>query len=260
MKSRFLDYIIVLLAISYVLIPLSMPIIYSFSVFWQGLFPQGFTLKWYSFLYNNPKITPSLTISLIVAISAVILNIIVVVPGVYGINHIPNQRLKYLFRQLFSILPLVFPPLIIGLGLLQSFNKPPLQISGTIYMVIIAHSLLGFPFMFRNVDAALRTIDEVTLSEAAASLGANFWQRMRYVIIPNIMPGILSGSLLVFAISFGEFEVTSMVAGFNTRTLPLVLFQQLRDDFRVASAMTAFLVYISLLAFTSITIVGRKFK
>jgi putative spermidine/putrescine transport system permease protein len=260
MKTKFLDYLIVFLAISYVLIPLLMPIIYSFSTFWQGLFPQGFTTKWYSFLYKNPKIAPSLTLSLIVGISSVLLNILVVVPGAYGINYISNQRLKYLFRQLFSILPLIFPPLIIGLGLLQSFNKPPLKISGTIYMVIIAHSLLGFPFMFRNVDAALRTIDETTLSEAAASLGANFWQRMRYIIIPNIMPGILSGALLVFAISFGEFEVTSMVAGFNTRTLPLVLFQQLRDDFRVASAMAAFLVYVSLFAFISITLIGRKFK
>jgi putative spermidine/putrescine transport system permease protein len=114
--------------------------------------------------------------------------------------------------------------------------------------------------MFRNIDASLRTIDEITLSEAAASLGASFLQRMRRVIIPNIMPGILSGSLLVFAISFGEFEVTSMVAGFKTRTLPLVLFQQLRDDFRAASAMAAFLVYISLSALLVITTLQRKIE
>ncbi|MHB0854133.1 MAG: ABC transporter permease [Rectinema subterraneum] len=260
MKAKTIDRIIIILALLYIVIPLTMLIVYSFSTFWQGLLPKGFTLKWYSFLFNNPKIFPSLVISLVVAFSAVILDIVIVLPGAYAINYIENTKFKSLLKQIFSILPLVFPPLIIGLGLMQSFNKPPFQISGTIYIVIIAHALLGFPFMFRNIDASLRTIDEITLSEAAASLGASFLQRMRRVIIPNIMPGILSGSLLVFAISFGEFEVTSMVAGFKTRTLPLVLFQQLRDDFRAASAMAAFLVYISLSALLVITTLQRKIE
>jgi putative spermidine/putrescine transport system permease protein len=237
-----------------------MTIIYSFSTFWQGLFPKGFTIKWYLAIFQKPHLAPSLTLSFIVGISAVILNLLIVIPGAYAINYIPYPKLESILRQIFSIGPLIFPPLIIGLGLLQTFNKPPLNISGTIYMVIIAHSLLGFPYMFRNIDGVLRIIDEKTLSEAAASLGANFWQRMRYIIIPNIMPGILAGALLVFAISFGEFEITSMVAGFYTKTFPLVMFQQLRDDFRIASAMAAFLVYVSLLAFILITLLGRKFK
>jgi len=260
MRTKVTDKIIVVLAVLYVVIPLTMLAMYSVSMYWQGLLPSGLTLKWYSFLYRNPKIFPSLIISFVVAFSAVVLNIIIVVPGAYAINYIKNTRMKSLFKQLFSILPLIFPPLIIGLGLMQSFNRYPFQISGTICIVIIAHALLGFPFMFRNVDASLRTIDEVTLSEAAASLGAGFSRRMRYIIIPNIMPGILSGSLLVFAISLGEFEVTSMIAGFNSRTLPLVLFQQLRDDFRAASAMAAFLVYISLSALLLMTSLQRKIK
>ncbi len=260
MKAKAANKIIAILAVLYVVIPLTMLVIYSFSMYWQGLLPSGLTLKWYSFLYRNPKIFPSLIISFIVAFSAVVLNIFIVVPGAYAINYIKNIRLKSFLKQLLAILPLIFPPLIIGLGLMQSFNRHPFQISGTIYIVIIAHALLGFPFMFRNVDASLRTIDEITLSEAAASLGASFFKRMKHIIIPNIMPGILSGSLLVFAISLGEFEVTSMIAGFNTRTLPLVLFQQLRDDFRAASAMAAFLVYISLAALLLITSLQKKIE
>lgn len=124
--------------------------------------------------------------------------------------------------------------------------------------MIIAHTLIGFPFMLRNVLATFQTIDEVTLSEAAQSLGANIWQRFRYVLVPSVMPGILSGALLVFAVSMGEFEVTSMVAGFGWTTLPLLLFRSLMDDMRMASASSAVLMYISVLAFSGITDLGGR--
>jgi putative spermidine/putrescine transport system permease protein len=83
---------------------------------------------------------------------------------------------------------------------------------------------------------------------------------MRYVLIPNVMPGILSGALLVFAISMGEFEVTSMVAGFTAQTLPLRLFQQIRNDMRIASAITAFLIYVSFLSFVLMTYLGARMR
>jgi len=72
------------------------------------------------------------------------------------------------------------------------------------------------------------------------------------------MSGVTVGALLVFAISIGEFEVTSMVAGFTGQTLPLQLFQQIRNDMGVASAITAFLIYVSLLSFVGITVITRK--
>ncbi len=103
-------------------------------------------------------------------------------------------------------------------------------------------------------------MDERTLSEAAASLGATRWQRIRYLIVPNVFPGVLAGALLVFAISIGEFEVTSMVAGFTTQTLPLQLFQQIRNDMRIASAISAFLVYVSMLSFLGMNYLGRKMQ
>ena len=246
-------------AVLYVIVPLMMPIIYSFSEAWTGLFPKGFTLRWYKVIFSNPNYQPSLILSLFVASFATLLNIAITVPASYAVNRLKG-RIAVFLEDTFKILPLIFPPLIVGLGLLQAFTTPPLAISGTTFAVVIAHTLLGLPFMFRNVYASLKTIDEKTLSEAAASLGANLWQRLRYVIIPNMIPGILSGSLLVFAISFGEFEVTSMVAGFSSQTLPLILFQEMRNNFRIASAITAILVYVSLTAFMIIVYLSRKIQ
>ncbi|SMB98181.1 putative spermidine/putrescine transport system permease protein [Thermanaeromonas toyohensis ToBE] len=257
--QRRLNQAIFFLLLAFIIIPLVVPVIYSFSLFWQGLWPEGFTLKWYQLILSDPKYKPAAIVSLIVASSAVLLNIFISVPAAYTVTRLKGFLGNFIDTT-FQVLPLVIPPLIVGLALLQSFTREPLALTGTVYIVIIAHTLLGFPFMFRSVLASFRTIDERILSEAAASLGASLWQRLWYVVIPNVMPGILSGSLLVFAISMGEFEVTSMVAGFKAQTFPLVLFQQLRNDMRIASAVSAILVYISVASFLLINYISSKIK
>lgn len=262
MRESFFGKVILFICILYVLIPLSVPIIYSFSQYWIHILPKGFTVEWYKRIFTNPNYQPSLYLSLYVASVATLLNILIVVPAAYAVNKLPS-KLATLLEYVFKVTPLIFPPLIVGLGILQAFNKPPLNISGTTTALIIGHALLGFPFMFRNVYAVLKTIDETSLSEAAASLGANLFQRLFLVIVPNVLPGILAGALLTFAISFGEFEVTSMIAGFMSQTLPLVLFQELRNNFRVASAATSLLVYVSMISFfviTFLTIVIQRRK
>lgn len=249
--------LILALLLLYVLIPILMPVIFSFSTVWQDLLPQGFTTQWYLAIIQKPKNYSALITSLIVAMGAVLTTTLISVPTAYSLNRLDTPWGEKL-RNFANILPLIFPPVVVGTSLLQGFSHPPLVFTGTVFIVIIAHSLLGFPFMFRNTLAAFRTIDERVLSEAAASLGANLWQRLFFVIIPNVWPGILVGALLVFAISIGEFETTSMVAGFKAQTLPLQLFQQIRNDMRIASAISAFLVYVSLLAFIGMTFLSAR--
>lgn len=249
--------LLALFLILYIAIPVLMPIIFSFSVFWQDILPEGFTLRWYEAIITRPRNYSALMLSLLVASGAVLLDFLICVPAAYALNRLETPIGKVM-RSLSTVLPLIFPPVIIGTALVQAFSRPPLALTGNIFMVIIAHALIGFPFMFRNTLASFRTLDEHTLSEAAASLGATLWQRLRYVIIPNVLPGILGGALLVFALSIGEFEVTSMVAGFTAQTLPLQLFQQIRNDMRIASAISAFLVYVSLLSFIGMTYLGGR--
>ena len=241
----------------FIVVPLLMPIIFSFSEVWMGILPRGFTLRWYEAIIKRPKNYNALMVSLTVAFGAVALDLLISIPAAYALNRLETKGGR-LLRSFSQVLPLIFPPVIVGTALVQAFSRPPLALTGSVFMVIIAHALIGFPFMFRNTLASFQTIDERTLSEAAASLGANLWQRLRYVIIPNVLPGIMVGALLVFAISIGEFEVTSMVAGFTAQTLPLQLFQQIRNDMRVASAISAFLVYVSILAFLAMTYLGGR--
>lgn len=254
---RWLGWMFFALFLLYLLLPLLAPVVYSFSKMWMDLLPEGFTLNWYRKVFSNPNYLDAARLSLSVALAAVIVNILVGVPLAYAV-YVWAGRVGVGIRRLVQIIPLLIPPLIIGLGFLIAFNRPPLALSGTIWIVILGHAALGFPFFFRTVYAGLSGLEVRGLMEAAAASGALLWQRLVYVLFPNLLPAILSASLVAFAISMGEFEITSMVAGFGTVTLPLLLFQSLREDFRAASAVASVLLYTTLLALVVISLLRRR--
>jgi putative spermidine/putrescine transport system permease protein len=241
----------------YLLLPMLAPVVYSFSQMWLGLLPEGFTLAWYRRILQDPRYLEAILLSLRVALLAVLLNVAVGVPTAY-VAHTWTGRVGEGLRRLLQVLPLLVPPLVVGLGFLLAFNRPPLALSGTFWIVVFGHAALGFPFFFRTVYAGLAGIEVRLLMEAAQASGAGLLARMRYVLLPNLLPAVLSGSLVAFAISMGEFEVTSMVAGFGTVTLPLLLFQSLREDFRAASAVASVLLYTTLLALAGLTLLKRR--
>jgi putative spermidine/putrescine transport system permease protein len=254
---RFLGWLAFACFLLYVVSVMIAPIIYSFSTVWQGILPQGFTLEWYRRVLSSPAYLPSVELSLMIATLAVIINLVAGIPTVYAAYRM-RGRFGDQVRRFLQILPLVVPPLVVGLGFLLAFNHPPLVLAGTVWIVVFGHAALGFPFFFRTVYAGIASIGIQPLLEAAAASGAGLWARLRYVLLPNLLPSLLSGSLVVFAISMGEFEITSMVAGFGTITMPLLLFQSLRENFQVASTVSALLLYTTLLALGGLTVVRRQ--
>jgi putative spermidine/putrescine transport system permease protein len=245
------------LFLTYILLPLLVPLIYSFSVVWQGILPEGVTLEWYRRVLGDPKYLPAVLLSLAIAGLAVFINLAVGIPAVYATYRL-GGRLGETARRTLQVLPLLIPPLVVGLSFLQAFNRAPLNFSGTLWIVVFGHAARGFPFFFRTVYAGLAGLEVRTLMEAAAASGAGLAARLRYVLLPNLLPSLVSGSLVVFAVSMGEFELTSMVAGFGTITMPLLLFQSMREDFRVASTVSALLLYTTLLALAGMTLSRRQ--
>lgn len=241
----------------YLLLPMLAPVVSSFSRLWLDLLPEGFTLEWYARVLRDPKYLEAASLSLRIALLAVAINILAGVPTAYAL-YLWSDRMGEGLRRLLQVLPLLVPPLVVGLGFLLAFNRPPLALSGTFWIVVLGHAALGFPFFFRTVYAGLAGIEVRLLMEAAQASGAGLWQRLRHVLLPNLLPAVISGSLVAFAISMGEFEVTSMVAGFGTITLPLLLFQSLREDFRAASAVASVLLYTTLLALVGLSLARRR--
>jgi len=116
--------------------------------------------------------------------------------------------------------------------------------------IVAGHVVFTLPFMVRSVIAVFALIDVKTLDESASSLGASAWRRFRDVIVPNAVPGILAGSLMVVTLSLGEFNLTWMLHTPLTKTLPVGLadsYASMRLEVASAYTLVFFVMIIPLL-------------
>ena len=134
-------------------------------------------------------------------------------------------------------LPLVLPPTVTGFFLLYVFGNNRavgqffsqqlgVQIAFSWIATVLAAAVISFPLMYRSARGAFEQVD-VELLQAGRTLGMSEWSIFRKVLLPNALPGIISGGVLAFARGLGEFGATAMIAGNiagKTRTLPLAVY------------------------------------
>ncbi|MBM4425034.1 MAG: ABC transporter permease [Chloroflexi bacterium] len=154
------------------------------------------------------------------------------------------------FIQSFFLSPLMLPGIVIGLALFIFYRAAGLGLSRSFTGLLIGHIIICTPFVIRTVSASLYNFD-LSLEEAARSLGASPLQTFRQITLPLIMPGITAGSIFSFIVSFGQFDVTVFLAIPEQQTLPLTIFDHLRfhsDPIPAAAGIFAIvLVIVSLL-------------
>lgn len=243
----------------YMAAPVLVPIVYSFSQVWQGVLPEGFTFQWYAEVLSSDRYLSAIVMSFQVAFSAVFTTIALGVPAAYGIYR-SKSRAGKLLRQVFQVFPMVAGPLILGISYVSAFNRAPLDFAGTLWLIVLGHAALGFPFMFRIVLAEFENLRLDTLVDAAMTCGAKSVATWLHVIGPNILGSVASGSMIVFAISFGEFEVAKMVGGFNLNTMPVLLFESLRREFHYAAVISAILIYVAFAGLLCVSLLRARMK
>ena len=133
--------------------------------------------------------------------------------------------------------------LILAYGQVREFRQ-------SFAFVLVGHMIFTLPFMVRTVAASFRRQELIALEEASATLGAGFFQRFFSILVPAALPAILSGSLMVFTLSIGEFNLTWMLHTPLTRTLPVGLadsYASMRIEIGSAYTMVFFIVVLPLL-------------
>lgn len=237
MKHRepFIQWGLILLFLLYMITPIIATYMFSIATRWdRTILPEGYTLEWYKTAFAHSYFASTLRNSFIVAFSAVLLGLILVAPTTYW-AHLRLPAAKPLLDVL-TILPFGIPGVVLALALIRIYSFPPITRSP--YLLIGACIIFSMPFLYRPIANSLNAISVTTLSESAQSLGANTWQTMIKVILPNIMPGILSGCLLVFATVFAEFTLANLITGARFKTFPILLVEFTRKDGRVAAALS----------------------
>jgi len=206
---------------------------------------SGVTLQWVVQVWD--VYADTILLSFVIAFATLAVTLVVGVPAAYAL-HLRGGRLSRLVEEIIT-LPLAIPGLAIALGLLLAYGSFG-GFRRSWLFILSGHVVFTMPFMVRSVMAVFSTIDIKTLDEGAASLGAKPWRRFRDVIVPNAMPGILAGALMVVTLSLGEFNITWMLHTPLTKTLPIGLadaYASMRLEVASAYTLIFFVMIVPLL-------------
>ncbi|MBN2791926.1 MAG: ATP-binding cassette domain-containing protein [Desulfuromonadales bacterium] len=212
--------------------------------YFEGI-SSGLTVRWLLEVWTLYHDTIFRTIW--IGVSCLILNLLVGVPAAYVmVKH--RGRLTRILEELL-VVPLAVPGLAIALGILISFGGWT-AFRQSWLIILAGHLIFTLPFMVRSVIAILSSFDLDVLEESAASLGAGFWSRFFHIVIPNAAFGILSGALMVFTLSIGEFNLTWMLHTPLMKTLPVGLadsYASMRLEIGAAYTLIFLLMIVPLL-------------
>jgi spermidine/putrescine transport system permease protein len=185
---------------------------------------EGFSLDWYLAVFRDPQIMEGTWNSIVIALAATAISTVLGSLCAYGLW---KRGSRLLTGGLY--LSLVTPEIVTGISLLALFQWA-FRFFGWrlgLHTVILAHVAFCLAYVVIVVSARLRTVSPA-LEEAAMDLGANEWQAFFYVTLPALVPGIVAAALLALTISFDDYVITSMVAGVDSETLPMVIYAMAR--------------------------------
>ncbi len=226
-ERRLATRILFLLAAVYFIVPMLAVLIVTLAGRWTAnILPDSYTLDWWKASLGNPDLVGSFSTSLLLASGTAILDLLFVVPAAYWAR-VRNPRLRPII-ELGAAIPFCLPYIVIAFGILQLSGIAVPALQGTFLLLMLGHTAIAFPFVYWAVDAAMAAAGVERLSEAAEACGASPVQILRSVILPNVTPGLVTGSILAFATSFGEFAMAQVV-GRGVRTVPIWSAEALRS-------------------------------
>lgn len=207
--ARLTGWIVLLFGLTYFALPLVGLAEFSLKAR-RGVY----SLDAYRKILGDAEFQQTFAYSIVMALVTIAFGILLVVPTAFWV------RLKMPWArpivEFLTLLPLVVPAIVIVFGYIRLYNTSsflPLTgtLMGTNLLLAFGYTVLALPYMYRAVDTGLRTIDVATLSEAAQSLGAGWTTIITRIILPNVIPAVLSGAFITFAIVIGEFTLGALL-------------------------------------------------
>jgi putative spermidine/putrescine transport system permease protein len=244
-----------ILVLAFLILPILIIVPLSFSSGTFLTFPlPGLSLRWYQEFFTSAPWQLSLRNSLIVAGATTALATVLGTLAALGLTRarLPGQTL--LMGLIVS--PMVVPLVIVAVGVY--FAYAPFGLTSSLLGLTLAHTALAAPFVVITVSATLQGFDP-NQARAGASLGASPVVVFRRIILPLILPGIISGALFAFVTSFDEVVVALFVTGPAERTLPRQMFNGIRENISpVIAAAATFVILVSGLLLSVLELLRRR--
>ena len=223
---------------------------FTFTEGMLRLDPEAWSLRWYEQIAGSGEWRRALGNSVLIGIGAAFVATVLGTLAALGLSR-PEMPARRLITGLL-ISPMVVPIVIAAAGMFFFYSD--LGLVQTHLGLILAHAALGSPFVVIAVTASLAGYDR-NLTRAAVSLGAGPWTAFRRVQLPLIAPGVLSGALFAFAVSFDEVVVVMFMGGLDQRTIPRQMWTGIREE--ISPAILAVATFLIVLAAALLIAVER---
>ncbi|MDW9452098.1 ABC transporter permease subunit [Sinorhizobium meliloti] len=236
--SRISARVILALVMFFLLFPELVVIIMSFSEGATLQFPPtGLSLQWYTSFFNNDAWYGAAWTSVKIGLAVAVVSTVVGTLAAYGLSRVGFGLRSFITMTILT--PITIPVIVVGVA--SYFGLANLGLIGTETGVILAHTIGGISYVVVIVAATLANFD-TRLEQAAKSMGARPFTAFIRVTLPLSRPGLIAGALFAFIHSFDEVVTTSLVSGYSVRTLPLKMWENIRNEIDPTVAAVASLL------------------
>lgn len=217
---------------------------------------DGFSLRWYEKMFSDSTMMEAVAYTVIIAVLATIISTIVGTLTAIGLSR-SRRLVKGIVEQVNS-LPILNPEIVTAIGLLMFFSA--LGVKKGFLTLLLAHIMFCIPYVMLSVTPKLRSLDP-NLADAALDLGATPIQALWKVIVPQIMPGIISGALIAFTMSFDDFVISYFVTGNGVNNISILVYtmsKRVNPSINALSTLVIVLITAALLLVNIIPVIKEK--
>ena len=256
MKKIFSKFYLALILIFFYL-PILYTIIFSFNDSRSLTVFKGFSLQWYERMFNDRNMIQAIWYTFVIAILATIISTIVGTIASIGLSK-SRKALQLAIEQV-NNLSVMNPEIVTAIGLLMLFSSFRVIEKGFLTL-LLAHIAFCIPYVMLSVSPKLRSLDP-NLAEAALDLGATPWQALTKVIVPQILPGIVSGALIAFTMSIDDFVISYFVTGNGVSNISILVYsmsKRINPSINAVSTLVIIIITVVLILVNIVPMLRKK--
>lgn len=245
MKKKIpLESVWLIIVALFLIMPLVVTFIYSFSDHWISIVPSGFTLQYYADKMRDRQFWMGVLRGLIIsAIPVFLTNVILLITMFAVIVYFPKLE-EYV--QMICMIPTTISGIILATSVLSTYAGSNTIFANRIVMLVCVYMIFCLPLSYQGIRNSLYAVNTKKLLEAASILGANEFYSYLKIIVPSIVPGIMNTALICFAGLFGDFAMIKMIASSQYETVQTYLYKNRMTDIQTFSAGVTILLAITM--------------
>lgn len=255
-KNKMISKLYLTLLTIFFYLPIVYTIVFSFNSSRSLTRMGGFSLRWYQKMLHDSSMMESIFYTIAIAVLATIISTIVGTITAIGLSK-SRKIVRNIVSQV-NDLPIMNPEIVTAIGLLMFFSA--LGVKKGFITLLLAHVMFCIPYVILSVSPKLRSLDP-NLADAALDLGATPWQALIKVIVPQIMPGIISGALIAFTMSFDDFIISYFVTGNGVNNISIMVYtmsKRVNPSINALSTIMILIITAVLLLINIIPVIKEK--